>query len=303
MERGFIMKFFGKRIVVCGLLFSQVFCGQVWANEKNNICYQNCVDIENSDFYTGEWKYKFTSSSGYKVMLEEGEKHTFLIINGSLSTEDIIIENGRAFIELKALCSALGLRVSENEKMMIVENDSDVVTVNRKTLEIMKNGVALDGKGVYVNHEIYIPVRCFSTSFGASVTYSLQKIMPMGNPFINIESRDGKVSREMAVNIVKEKMQEYFQQFQLSDTYKNLISYNELGKTQMQEIMKDINFVDETAGFWIVGGSRLFLVDKVTGIIYYKTGDAKAGHGSYIETIGKLDETYEDLFENILIYG
>lgn len=25
--------------------------------------------------------------------------------------------------------------------------------------------------------------------------------------------------------------------------------------------------------------------------------------GSYIETIGKLEETYEDLFENMLLYG
>lgn len=297
------MRILKKRIVVCGLLFSQVFCGQAWANERNNICYQNNVDMENSDFYTGEWKYKFTSSSGFKVMLEEGKKHIFLIINGRLFAEDIIIENERAFIELKTLCSALGLHVSENKKMIIVENDSDIVTVNLETLEIMKNGVALDSKGIYANHEIYIPVRSFSVSFGASVTYSLQKIMPMGNPFINIENRDRKISREIAVNSVKEKTQKYFQQFQLSNAYKNLIPYNEIGNTQIQEKIKDIRFVDETASFWIVGGSQLFLVDKVVGTIYYKTGDEKVGHGSYIETIGKLDETYEDLFKNILLYG
>lgn len=297
------MRILKKGIVVCGLLVSQIFSGLAWANEKNDICYQNTVDIENSDFDAGKWNYVFTSSSGFQVMLEEGKKHIFLIINGSLFAEDIIMENGCAFMELRALCSALGLRVSENEKRLIVENGSAIVTVDRKTLAIMKNGEALDSKGRYVNREIYIPVRGFSTALGASVTYGLQKIMPMGNPFITIENRDRTISQERAVNSVKEKMQEYFQQFQLSNTYKNLLSYHAAENVQLQEKMKHIRFVDETAGFWIVGGPRLFLVDKAVGTVYYKTGDAKAGHGSYLEAIGKLDETYEDLFENIFLYG
>ena len=61
--------------------------------------------------------------------------------------------------------------------------------------------------------------------------------------------------------------------------------------------------MDETASFWVIKGVRLFLVDKATGEIYYKLGESDTGSGSYIETIGKLEETYEDLFENMLLCG
>ena len=92
-----------RRMLACGLLFSQLFCGQAWAAEVHTPCYRNSVDTENSDFDKGEWKYRFTADSGQETVLTDGEKHTFLIINGGLSAEHIIIENGRAFMELGAL--------------------------------------------------------------------------------------------------------------------------------------------------------------------------------------------------------
>ena len=55
--------------------------------------------------------------------------------------------------------------------------------------------------------------------------------------------------------------------------------------------------------FWVIKGVRLFLVDKATGEIYYKLGESGTGSGSYIETVGKLEETYENLFENMLLCG
>ena len=102
-----------RRMLACGLLFSQLFCGQAWAAEVHTPCYRNSVDTENSDFDKGEWKYRFTADSGQETVLTDGEKHTFLIINGGLSAEHIIIENGRAFMELGALCDALGLQREE----------------------------------------------------------------------------------------------------------------------------------------------------------------------------------------------
>ena len=102
-----------RRMLACGLLLSQLFCGQAWAAEVHTPCYRNSVDTENSDFDKGEWKYRFTADSGQETVLTEGEKHTFLIINGGLSAEHIIIENGRAFMELGALCDALGLQREE----------------------------------------------------------------------------------------------------------------------------------------------------------------------------------------------
>ena len=169
-----------RRMLACGLLLSQLFCGQAWAAEVHTPCYRNSVDTENSDFDKGEWKYRFTADSGQETVLTEGEKHTFLIINGGLSAEHIIIENGRAFMELGALCDALGLQREEVKDM------------------------ALSGKTICVENEIYVPVRAFATQLGATVTYGMQEVMPMGNPCINLDNRAQKITKETAVQNVKE---------------------------------------------------------------------------------------------------
>ena len=264
-----------RRMLACGLLLSQLFCGQAWAAEVHTPCYRNSVDTENSDFDKGEWKYRFTADSGQETVLTEGEKHTFLIINGGLSAEHIIIENGRAFMELGALCDALGLQREEVKDM------------------------ALSGKTICVENEIYVPVRAFATQLGATVTYGMQEVMPMGNPCINLDNRAQKITKETAVQNVKEKLQLYDLMFRKSKSYQKLTPY--VG--EMQTEFQKLQCVDETASFWVIKGVRLFLVDKATGEIYYKLGESGTGSGSYIETIGKLEETYEDLFENMLLYG
>ena len=98
---------------------------------------------------------------------------------------------------------------------------------------------------------------------------------------------------------VKEKLQLYDPMFRKSESYQKLTPY--VG--EMQTEFQKLQCVDETASFWVIKGVRLFLVDKATGEIYYKLGESGTGSGSYIETIGKLEETYEDLFENMLLYG
>ena len=264
-----------RRMLACGLLLSQLFCGQAWAAEVHTPCYRNSVDTENSDFDKGEWKYRFTADSGQETVLTDGEKHTFLIINGGLSAEHIIIENGRAFMELGVLCDALGLQREEVKDM------------------------ALSGKTICVENEIYVPVRAFATQLGATVTYGMQEVMPMGNPCINLDNRVQKITKEAAVQNVKEKLQIYYPMFRKSESYQKLTPY--VG--EMQTEFQKLQCVDETASFWIIKGVRLFLVDKATGEIYYKLGESGTGSGSYIETVGKLEETYENLFENMLLCG
>lgn len=58
-----------RRMLACGLLLSQLFCGQAWAAEVHTPCYRNSVDTENSDFDKGDWKYKFTADSGQEAVL------------------------------------------------------------------------------------------------------------------------------------------------------------------------------------------------------------------------------------------
>ncbi len=64
-----------KKIITTVILCSQILT-QVWANEVvQTPCYINIVDVENSDFENGNWKYKFTASDSTSLTLEEGQKH------------------------------------------------------------------------------------------------------------------------------------------------------------------------------------------------------------------------------------
>ena len=72
-----------RRMLACGLLLSQLFCGQAWAAEVHTPCYRNSVDTENSDFDKGEWKYRFTADSGQETVLTDGEKHIDQLIAAS----------------------------------------------------------------------------------------------------------------------------------------------------------------------------------------------------------------------------
>ena len=113
--------------------------------------YTCSVDINNCE--------KIVINGGsFESALTDLKRTTEIIINGGLSAEHIIIENGRAFMELGALCDALGLQREEVKDM------------------------ALSGKTICVENEIYVPVRAFATQLGATVTYGMQEVMPMGNP-------------------------------------------------------------------------------------------------------------------------
>lgn len=296
------MRILGKRIVAFAVLFSQVFCGQVWASEREgNLCYKNVIDTENSNFEEGVWKYRFISSFGEELILEEGRKHTFLIINGSMSSENIVIENGRSYIGIDGICSELNLSKKEEENAITIENGLDSVILDKKSLSMRRDNDKLNTKGIIVNNEIYVPIRELSELFNATVTYSEANIMPLYNPLINIDNREKVISKDQALRSAKEKIQESYRLYKPNDLYADKDTY--IDRMEILKEIDDMQCVDETASFWIIKGPRLLIIDKATGIIYYKIGDGKAGHGSYIEAIEQLDENEDDLFENIMIRG
>ena len=99
-----------KKIITTVILCSQILT-QVWANEVVQApCYINTVDIVNSDFENGNWKYQFTASDGTSLTLEEGQKHTFLIVNGKLYSENVVIQNDISFVSLEGICKELNLQ-------------------------------------------------------------------------------------------------------------------------------------------------------------------------------------------------
>ena len=104
-------------------------------------------------------------------------------------------------MELGALCDALGLQREEVKD------------------------TALSGKTICVENEIYVPVRAFATRLGATVTYGMQEVMPMGNPCINLDNRAQKITKETAVQNVKEKLQLYDPMFRKSESYQKLTPY------------------------------------------------------------------------------
>ena len=81
---GFSMKNL-RRMLACGLLFSQLFCGQAWAAEVHTPSYRNSVDTENSDFDKGDWKYKFTADFGQEAVLTIWLSRSLWMQSGKLS--------------------------------------------------------------------------------------------------------------------------------------------------------------------------------------------------------------------------
>lgn len=291
-----------KKAAVYGILFSQIFCCPVLASEiTNGPCYQNIVDTENSNFEEGEWKYKFTSSSGGNVILAEGEKHTFLVINGGISSEKIVIENGRAYIGLDGICRELNLSKEETEDAVTVGNSLNRVILDKRSLLLKKGNESLGIKGRIVGDEICVPVREFSEMFHAAVTYNTA-MMPLFNPMVNIDNREKGVSKEQALRNAKQKLQEYDQEFEPKHTYRDKAVMDGTMR-QIQDGIDHMQCVGETASFWLLKGPCLLFVDKATGEIYYKTGTGKAGHGSYMETVQNLAGSAEALFDYIVISG
>jgi hypothetical protein len=292
----------GKRAAICGILLSQIFCIQALAGENTNTpSYQTTVDTETSNFDEGVWKYKFTSYSGGNVILEEGKKHTFLVINGGISSEKVVIENGRAYIGLDGICGELNLSKEETKDAITVGNSQNRVILDKKSLLLKKGSENLGIKVRSIDNEIYVPVREFSEMFHAAVTYSTD-MMPLFNPVVSVDNREKGVSKEQALHSAKQKLQEYFQEFEPEHTYRDKAVMDGAIR-QIQDGIDHMQCVGETASFWLLKGPCLLFVDKATGEIYYKTGNGKAGHGSYMEIVQSLDGNADALFDYIVISG
>ena len=119
-----------KKIIAIIILCSQMIT-QVWANETMQTpCYINTIDKENSDFENGNWKYQFTASDSISLLLEEGKKHTFLMVNGKISSENVIIQNDISFVSLKGICRELNLNLQKEENKSFITNGTDIFTIN-----------------------------------------------------------------------------------------------------------------------------------------------------------------------------
>lgn len=285
-----------KKIIATTILCSQ-FLTQVWANEAvQTPCYINIVDVENSDFENGIWKYQFAASAGTSLTLEEGQKHTFLIINGKISFENVVIQNDISFISLEGICKELNLQKEENKNS--IKNGLDTVTIEH-SLTVKKNNEILPTKAIYVENEIYVPLKEFVTALNGAVSYTTKEIMPLYNPLICIDTREQKVTKEQALQMAKQKMNQCYQNFlleQKNDTANEML-------IQIQQKINTMQCIEDTASFWIIDAPYLLLVDKTTGEIYYKTGHGNAGHGSYVEMIDKVNTNVTNFFEYVINHG
>ena len=284
-----------KKIIAATILCSQIMT-QAWADEMiQTPCYINAVDTENSDFENGNWKYQFTTSDSISLLLEEGKKHTFLIVNGKISFEDVIIQNDISFISLEGICKELNLNLQKEENRSIITNGTSVFTIDNTSLAMEKGKKIIKGKRI--DNKIYVPLKEFATAFHATVSYTTKEVMPLYNPLICIDNREQKVTKEQALQIAKQKMKDCYQNFlpkQNNDTTNEML-------LQIQQKIDTMQCIEDTASFWIIDAPYLLLVDKATGEIYYKIGHGNAGHGSYIEKIEKVNTT--DFFEYIINHG
>lgn len=54
--------------------------------------------------------------------MEEGKRHTFLIINGKISSENVIIQNDVSFISIDAISEELNLQKEKTEKFLQMDS-------------------------------------------------------------------------------------------------------------------------------------------------------------------------------------
>ncbi len=298
------MKAKKRLFMIGGVCMLQFFVNTAWASEPiTSPCYMNQIDREHSNFDEGVWKYKFLSSSGVEVILEHDISHTFFMVNGNITDDDMVLVNNRAFAEIKEFCQYFNLAIKEDADTLVITSNNDEVVIDKKALTMEKNHNQIQSKCIFVNNKIYIPIREFANLFHVNVTYQKSGIMPMMNPLINIDNRKQTVTKEQAVTMIKEKLTYYNQEFESKGGYANQDSYIQNAKKEIQEKINDLHYVDETASYWIIRGPLLFLVDKTSGSMYVKEGTGHAGHGSYIEGIFLLDEIGSDMFEYMLVRG
>lgn len=275
------MKFI-KAACICSVLFSACPSQGLALTEElpalPQPTYSITVDTEKSDFENGSWKYRLTTENGISLLLTEGEKPPFLLINGSISDLPVWIENGVSFVPLEGISTALPISVRQIKNYGIQTKERDGTQ--------------------------YVPLRQVCAALGCDLTYTKGDLpaMPMATSWICADTREKKISKEKAMQIAKQGIRLCFEKYIPQEDFAAHFDVPQNLKA-IEKRIDATEYLGETASFWLFKGPYLLLLDKTTGTLYYKTGGSNAGHGSYRETLEKADLQKTDTFNQILLQG
>ncbi|HIY03582.1 MAG TPA: copper amine oxidase N-terminal domain-containing protein [Candidatus Anaerotignum merdipullorum] len=271
----------GGMVLAC-LLAIQV---PTWAaDEMQPLEYTCTIAPEKSDFETGEWKYAFCVADLPMEYVQEGEKHTFLICDGQYLDIPVRIIQDTAFISASALTEGLGCKVVEKAGSVSLIKGSKKLTVSTE------NGGLDESK--------MLALRDVAEALGAEVTYTRMGVAPLHNPIISVDFRPVNWTEEEALEHAKEVLTACLQAGRESGAIiEHMVAEDPVISAGIAKEIAAMEPAEEVmAGYYLLNGPGLILVEKDTGEVYKKYGGGTAGHGSYVETIEKVEAGDASIF-------
>lgn len=288
--------------VLCGFL-AVFILPTVFGTMENNKGYKCTIDFDLTDFKDGKhWIQKVTYDNGETTTINPVDRFTFLMINNNfVPNVDIKNVDGHSLVSIRLISEELGGQVRWDPK-------KNAASIEYKNNKIMMNAgnrnVTINGKitvpstaSQIINGRMYVPLRAVTEAFGVDINYNVNGIMPFGNPLISIDSREKNVTKEEAVKLAHNSMEQAYKVFIETNEYVNGSDSSNETLARIRQKIDNVKYKDELAGYWILEGPYEILVDKSTGDLFFKYGTGKDGeNGSYFEGIYAIDVNDTHIF-------
>lgn len=253
-------------------------------NHAASLEYTCVVSVKDSDMEAGEWNYLFSSGEETQILLRPEEKRAFLLCNGVFTAADVRIVKDTAYVPLSVLVEDLGFEITEEK------NGVSLIRGDQKLMVSSKAGKLDTSK--------MLPLRDIAEALGAEVTYEREGIAPLGNPIISVEFRETVLTEEEALEQAKEILTSCLEAERESGyVIAERVAEDPAVSSVIEKEISDMTFTEDiVAGYYVLEGPGIFLVEKSTGDIYQKTGSGRGGSASYVETIQKVDAGDAEVF-------
>lgn len=276
MKKAYLAGFLAALLLLPGTAFA--------AEETAPLEYVCSISVNTSDMEGGEWEYLFASGEETQIFLRAGEKRVFLLCNGVFTAADVRIVKDTAYVPLSVLVEDLGFTVDEGK------NGVSLVRGDQKLMVSSKAGTLDTSK--------MLPLRDIAEALGAEVTYEREGIAPLGNPIISVEFRETVLTEEEALKRAKEVLTSCLEAERESGyVVQDRVAEDPAVSVVIEKEISEMTFTEDiVAGYYVLEGPGLYLVEKSTGDLYRKTGGGHGGSASYMETIQKVEAGDTEVF-------
>lgn len=247
--------------------------------ELSNLEYRCTVNHPNEDCKSEHWNYGFTVEEEPLFELMEGEKHVFLLCDGTYVDAPVHIAKDTAYVPLWVLINNMGFELRKESGGLSLVRGSQKLTVSSKASKLDTSKM--------------LPLRDVSEALGAEVTYMREGVMPLDNPLISVDFRETELTEEEALEKAKElltfSLEVWKEQGYVSEDTPVDPKVMEKWTAEMDALHLS---EDVVAGYYLFQGLEnlpYILVEKSTGQVYCKISCGDAEDGSYVEAIQKVE--------------